>query len=288
MPEYAAIKAGGALRRAALAGVLSVAGHAAVLLWVVNASSPARPDPDPVTRITLVLQEAMPPRAHPAPQLAPPRAPALNATPIPPDATRAAPVVTHAPQPSVTPPAELAAPAAPTLEAWQLAARYTRKNSKRYRHSWAQLVRSRMGTAVAGPEQGLVRLRVTVAPGGRIGAVEEVWSTSATVSRRAQEAIRSLPPTPPTPTGASLVFETTISFLPYETGWPPSYQRDCEPDAPVFRNSYAWQGGASPPPAVPAPAGGTASEPECVAEAESLDEAASDLTRQIEQNRWGR
>jgi hypothetical protein len=47
-------------------------------------------------------------------------------------------------------------PPAPTAEQWQQASTYTLKNSKRYRHTWGQQVRSQMGTAVAGPDQGRV------------------------------------------------------------------------------------------------------------------------------------
>lgn len=97
--------------------------------------------------------------------------------------------------------ASLSAPPAPSAEEWQLASTYTLRNSKRYRHNWGQLVRSKMGTAVEGPDQGMVRFRIEIAPDGKIAKVQELWSTSALASRLAQEAIRSLPPLPPTPTG---------------------------------------------------------------------------------------
>ena len=45
-----------------------------------------------------------------------------------------------------------------------------------------------------------------------------------------------------TPTGQPLVFEKTISFMPYQTGWPPSYKYDCLPDPPQFKNPFAWNG----------------------------------------------
>lgn len=276
--------------RVALAVTLSLAGHAALLAWALHAPSPARPAVAEVVRIALVL-----PAAHDIAARAQVRAPdqvlERASKPSPPatlPATLALPL-RPAPIPvSVPPVAALAAPPAPTAEAWQLASTYTLKNSKRYRHSWAQLVRSGMGTAVAGPEQGQVRLRVTIAADGRLARVDVLWSTSATGSRLAQDAIRKLPPTPPTPTGEPLVFETTISYLPYETGWPPGYQNDCLPDAPVFRNPYAWQGGAAPQTVPLSPTAPDATAAECEPDAESLDEAAGDLQRQTEQNRWGR
>ena len=60
--------------------------------------------------------------------------------------------------------ASLAAPSAPTSEEWAFASKYTLKNSKGYRHSFGQQVRSMMGTAVEGPDQGQVRFRIEIAP----------------------------------------------------------------------------------------------------------------------------
>jgi hypothetical protein len=97
-----------------------------------------------------------------------------------------------------------------------------------------------------------------------------------------------MPPLPPTPTGKPLVFEKTISFLPYETGWPPSYKYDCLPDPPAFRNPFAWdgkspQGAASPTPMREERA------PDChPSEVEaSFEEEDTELKRQMERNRWG-
>jgi len=45
-------------------------------------------------------------------------------------------------------PASLAAPSAPTAEEWAFASKYTLKNSKGYRYSFGQQVRSMMGAAV--------------------------------------------------------------------------------------------------------------------------------------------
>ena len=54
-------------------------------------------------------------------------------------------------------PASMDAPSAPTAEEWSFASKYTLKNSKGYRHSFGQQVRSMMGTAIEGPDQGQVR-----------------------------------------------------------------------------------------------------------------------------------
>ncbi len=192
-------------------------------------------------------------------------------------------------------PASLAAPQAPSAEEWQLASTYTLKNSKRYRHNWGQQVRSMMGTAVEGPDQGQVRLRVEIAPDGKVAKVEELWSTSPLASRLARQAIKNLPPLPPTPTGKPLIFEQTLSFLPHETGWPPSYKLDCLPDPPAFRNRFAWDGGASQATVkeVPADADGKANDSppaECITDstASSIEEEEGELKRQMEKNRWGR
>jgi len=138
--------------------------------------------------------------------------------------------------------ATMSAPSPPTPEEWKLASTYTLKNSKRYRYNWGQLVRSMMGTAVEGLQQGLVRFRIEIAPDGKLAKVEVLWSTSEIAEKLALQAIRSLPPLPPTPTGKPLVFEKTIAFVPFETGWPPIYKNDCLPDPPSFHNPFAWNG----------------------------------------------
>lgn len=175
-------------------------------------------------------------------QLVKPAGPAMRA---PPSTEAQTPVrVPDAPAPPVTEktPATMAAPPAPTAEEWQLASTYTLKNSKRYRYNWGQQVRSMMGTAVEGERQGLVRFRIEIAPDGTLARADVLWSTSELVETLALQAIRSLPPLPPTPTGKPLVFEKTIAFLPFETGWPPIYKYDCLPDPPSFRNRFAWDG----------------------------------------------
>lgn len=192
--------------------------------------------------------------------------------------------------PPVKTPASLAAPPAPTAEEWQQAATYTLKNSKRYRNAWGQQVRSQMGTAVEGPDQGQVRFRITINPDGTLARVEELWSTSAKASALARRAIQTMPPLPPTPSGEPLVFEKTISFLPFETGWPPSYKYDCLPDPPTFRNRFAWDGVSPPPPPDPPAQVREERSPDChPSEVQAtFEEEDSELQRQIERNRWGR
>lgn len=138
--------------------------------------------------------------------------------------------------------ASLDAPPAPTEEEWRLASTYTLKNSKRYRYTWAQQVRSMMGTAVEGPDQGVVRFAIEIAPNGKVVRVDTIWSTSDKADVLARAAIAALGPLPPTPTGEPLIFEKTISFQPFEAGWPPMYKYDCLPDPPKFNNPWVWDG----------------------------------------------
>lgn len=139
-------------------------------------------------------------------------------------------------------PATLSAPSAPTAEEWAFAAQYTNKNSKGYRHSWGQQVRSMMGTAVEGPDQGEVRFRIEIAPNGTLAQLDTLWSTSALAEKLARQAIQNMPPLPPTPTGKPLIFEKTISFSPFASDGAPSYKDDCLPDTPSFKNPFAWNG----------------------------------------------
>lgn len=134
------------------------------------------------------------------------------------------------------------APAAPTAEEWAFAAKYTLKNSKGYRHSWGQQVRSMMGTAVEGPDQGAVRFRIEIAPNGTLTKLETLWSTSDVAETLARKAIMSMPPPPPTPTGKPLIFERTITFSPFASDDTPFYRDDCLPDPPSFQNPFAWDG----------------------------------------------
>jgi len=180
---------------------------------------------------------------EPPPQLAPP----LNQPFSPQDA---------APVKAVTAdkvPATMAAPSAPTAEEWTFATKYTNKNSKGYRHSWGQQVRSMMGTAVEGPDQGEVRFRIEIAPNGTLAQLDTLWSTSALAEKLARKAIQNMPALPPTPTGKPLIFEKTISFSPFASDGPPTYKDDCLPDTPAFKNPFAWDGKSEQVKAQPAP-----------------------------------
>ncbi len=139
-------------------------------------------------------------------------------------------------------PASMDAPSAPTAEEWSFASKYTLKNSKGYRHSFGQQVRSMMGTAIEGPDQGQVRFRIEITPNGSVTKIETLWKTSDKAEQLARKAIASMPALPPTPTGKPLIFERTISFTPYATNDVPIYRDDCQPDAPAFNNPFAWDG----------------------------------------------
>jgi hypothetical protein len=145
------------------------------------------------------------------------------------------------------------APTAPTAEEWGFASAYKLKNSKGYRYTWGQQVRSMMGTAVAGPDQGMVRFRVEIAPDGSLARLETLWSTSAAAERLARQAVGSMPRWPPTPTGRPLIFEKTIAFTPFASDGPPLYKDDCLPDPPVFGNPFAWDGKSARVQAQPEP-----------------------------------
>ncbi len=247
-------------------------------LWIGAGLMPGKapPSPKPLSLDAQLIE--LPPLPEPA------KAPARE--PPPP---REEPRPGPAPEaPAVKTPAFLAAPPAPSAEEWQAASSYTLKNSKRYRNAWGQQVRSMMGTAVEGPDQGQVRFRITINPDGSLAQAEELWSTSAKASALARQAIQAMPALPPTPTGKPLVFEKTLSFLPYETGWPPSYKYDCLPDPPQFKNPFAWNG-TGPQPSTPPAAEREERDPDChPSEVEAtFEEEDTELKRQMERNRWG-
>lgn len=138
--------------------ILLVAMHAWGL-WHISADRLAVRVPPPVAKHEVVMilpaaktapaEPALPQKTPPPTRRALPAKPAIEPDTIPrPIATSTAPKET---------PATLAAPATPSTEEWALAGQYTLKNSKRYRHTWGQHVRSLMGTAVEGPDQGAVR-----------------------------------------------------------------------------------------------------------------------------------
>jgi TonB family protein len=195
---------------------------------------------------------------------------------------------------SPTPEKELAtmsAPSPPTSEEWKRVSTYTLKNSKRYRYNWGQQVRSMMGTAVEGLQQGLVRFRIEIAPDGKLAKVEVLWSTSEIAEKLALQAIRFLPPLPPTSTGKPLVFEKTIAFVPFETGWPPIYKYDCLLDPRSFSNPFAWNGSAPQRTAQVHPESATSSDSadsqtECPdAGPDSIETEEKDMERQFKE--WG-
>lgn len=223
----------------------------------------------------------------------------LEVAPVPvaparPEPVAQAPSLAAAPSLAVAPtpdrePAFMAAPPAPTAQEWALASTYKLKNSKRYRYTWGQQVRSMMGTAYEGVDQGLVRFRIEIAPDGRLTRLETLWSTSETAERLARQAVQAMPPLPPTPTGRPLIFEQTISFQPFDAGGPPIYKNDCLPDPPAFRNPFAWDGRFAPARADPAPQ--AALDPQEVEEClkslpeDSIEAESAHDRRQLEQ--WG-
>jgi hypothetical protein len=110
-----------------------------------------------------------------------------------------------------------------------------------------------MGAAVEGPDQGVVRFRVEIAPDGTLARLETLWTTSTVAEQLARKAIEDMPPLPPTPTGKPLVFDRTISFTPFASDGPPIYRDDCLPDPPAFSNPFAWDGKSSQVRAEPKP-----------------------------------
>ncbi len=185
---------------------------------------------------------------------------------------------------AITAPASLEAPPSPSAEDWKLASTYTLKNSKRYRNTWGQQVRSMMGTAFEGPDQGAVRFLIEIAPNGQLSKLQTIWSTSDKAEKLARQAIANLPPLPPTPTGQPLVFEKTISFQPFEDGWPPIYKFDCLPDPPRYGNPFAWNGsGAMRPPPPPSQKSDQPLPTECPdLPPDSLEAEAADMKRQFD------
>lgn len=267
--------------RLLLALALSLGVHAGLVLWAARMPPPpAAPEP---LRVNLTLAPVQ--RVKPPPAIPPPKAERKKRVRAPDAPSPPTPEKTQAT------PAMLAAPSAPTAEEWQLASTYTLKNSKRYRYNWGQQVRSMMGTAVAGERQGLVRFRIEIAPDGALARADVLWSTSEIAEQLALQAIRSMPPLPPTPTGKPLIFEKTIAFLPFETGWPPIYKNDCLPDPTSFQNPFAWNG-ASPRLAPQAGADNAApprsatAQTECPdAEPDSIEAEEKDMERQFKE--WG-
>ena len=235
---------------------LTLALHAAVWLLVSDYRFKyVSPAAMPQASEKIVLLELLLAPRQDLPEPTPPVAQPTAALQAPTDTPLAMSSAVSVPPVSTEPPrASMAAPPPPTAEEWAFAANYTNKNSKGYRYSWGQQVRSMMGTAVEGPDQGVVRFRIEIAPDGSLTQVQTLWTTSAVAEQLARQAIKNMPPLPPTPTGKPLVFEKTISFSPFANDGSPLYKDDCLPDPPVFRNPFAWDGRSPQVVAAPAPA----------------------------------
>lgn len=221
------------------AAFLSVALHALILVLAGNhplkLTSKAEAQKPQEIITFLEVMPAPPAQTHPEPP--------GQTLDVAPAVAIQAPQETAVTPPSVDrQPAFMEAPPAPAAQEWALAANYTLKNSKRYRYTWGQQVRSMMGTAVEGPDQGVVRFRIEIAPDGTLTRLETLWTTSVAAERLARKAIENMPPLPPTPSGKPLIFEKTISFQPLASDGPPLYKNDCLPDPPTFRNPFAWDG----------------------------------------------
>lgn len=181
------------------------------------------------------------------------------------------------------------APPAPTAQEWAFAAKYKLKNSKGYRYTWGQQVRSMMGTAVEGPDQGVVRFRVEIAPDGTLARLDTLWTTSDVAERLARKAVENMPQLPPTPSGEPLIFERTISFQPFASDVPPIYANDCLPDPPAWRNPFAWDGKSPQVRVEPEPVKEPDPEEleECLKQLpqDSIEAESANDQRQVE--RWG-
>jgi TonB family protein len=245
-----------AVRRQRWAWLLSGLLHALALAWLAGWTPrlPVLPTTAPET-ITYAVELPQPAEAPPPPE-APPEPPPVAASPPTaperPPSTQApldtAPTAT--PAPPHKPRASRDAPNAPSAEDWAQASTYALKNGKRYRYNWGLQLRSLMGTAVEGQDNGVVRFRVTIAPDGSLAALETLWATSAATERLARQALQRMPPLPPPPKGQPLVFERTIAFDPWSDEMPPIYKDDCLPDPPPLRNPYVWDGQSPQGPAV--------------------------------------
>lgn len=215
--------------------------HALVLglasgYWVTERSFTRKAPKEQIVLLNLLPAEGQEPISPDVPPGPPKPSPTPN---LAISQTADAPAVTTEPAKQL---ASMTAPPPPSAEEWAFAAKYTNKNSKGYRYSWGQQVRSMMGTAVEGPDQGVVRFRVEIAPDGTLAKLETLWTTSVVAEQLARRAIETMLPLPATPTGKPLIFEKTISFTPYANDGPPSYRDDCIPDPPAFRNPFAWDG----------------------------------------------
>ncbi|MDI3510962.1 MAG: hypothetical protein PWQ61_1727 [Betaproteobacteria bacterium] len=222
--------------RPLFAVVLVVAVHALALTWAFNRPIEIKSPPDKAKEMVVVMQVVQPSPVSRPPetvQKAPP--PKVNPPARTPNKAVTLPT-------GKANPATMDAPPAPTAAEWAFAAQYTLKNSKGYRYNWGQQVRSMMGTAVEGPDQGTVRFRIEISPDGTLARLDTLWTTSASVEQRARKAVEQMPRLPPTPTGKPLIFEKTIVFDAFTAALPPLYKDDCEPDPVQHGNRFVWDG----------------------------------------------
>ncbi|WP_254606996.1 energy transducer TonB [Rhodoferax sp. BAB1] len=269
---------------------LSVALHALLIVFAGNFLGRFISKPEaPKAEEEVVFLEVTP--ASPQKTLSTPPDPSPGPAPDPTPVSRIqAPQKTAVALPAVDrQPAFMDAPPAPTAQEWALAANYTLKNSKRYRYTWGQQVRSMMGRAIEGPDQGIVRFRIEIAPDGTLARLETLWTTSQVAENLARKAIENMPPLPPTPTGKTLIFEKTISFQPFDSDGPPLYKNDCLPDPPAFRNPFMWDGKSPQVRTVPVPSEkpDPAALEECLKQLpeDSIEAEGAHDKRQLEQ--WG-
>lgn len=274
-------------RKHLLALLLSVGLHVGAIWVLAHALGRAPAPPEPPTE-PIVMVEVPPPEVPPPP---PPEPDTPPPPPLPePPLQAAVPPDQPLPPPADDRPrAYQDAPPAPTAEDWALASTYKLKNSKRYRHTWAQQVRSMMGTAFEGADQGVVRFRIEIAPNGTLVGLTTLWSTSDKAEALARQAVQQMPPLPPTPNGKPLVFEKTISFQPFDADVPPIYKNDCLPDPPSYRNRFAWDGKSDRAQAQAEPDREPPLSPEEMAEClkqlpqDSIEAEAAHNQRQLEQ-----
>lgn len=229
--------------------VVSMAVHAMGVFMAVqyvqvhNSKPVVAPPREQVIRLeVVVIPSSDKPDGGPADQSRA-QAPATKSTPSPVAVPRPSSLESIANSPAADRPlASMDAPPAPSAQEWAMAANYKLKNSKRYRHAWGQQVRSLMGTAFEGPDQGTVRFRIEIAPNGSLSRLDTLWTTSAVVEQRARTAVEAMPALPPTPNGKPLIFEKTIVFDAFTAESPPLYKNDCEPDPLQHGNRFVWDG----------------------------------------------
>jgi TonB family protein len=273
-------------RKHLLALLLSVGLHVGAI-WVM-AHALLRPPAPPEPPAEPIVMIEVPPLDVPLPPPPPPEAPPSPSPPPPEPLVQVAPPDLALPADD-RPRAYQDAPKAPTAEDWALASTYKLKNSKRYRHTWAQQVRSMMGTAFEGADQGVVRFRIEIAPNGKLVSLTTLWSTSDKAEALARQAVQGMPPLPPTPNGKPLAFEKTISFQPFDADVPPVYKNDCLPDPPSHGNRFAWDGKSSRTPVQAEPEREPPLSPEELAEClkqlpqDSIEAEAANDKRQLEQ-----